>query len=359
MNEISKNTVKNEVYEQFLGANFPDIEQKTKIAFLEMARSFNLNPFKREIYLVGYRGKQGDNYNIIVGYEVYISRAMASGKLDGWQVESKIEKTTRFNSDTGQFEEISDLVATCTIWRKDFSHPFKKSVNFSEYAQKTFDYRTKTHRINAMWADKPRTMLEKVATAQAFRLAFPAELGGIGYQAEEIGHDSAANYSLAREVTPHKTPEANNGNDFSQELTLLEGCRDIGYLNAQLEAYRAHRGPAEERAIWRKAIWQNAEENQFFYDEREQKFLTESPIIAAVDEDKGGLNGDFAALDAYRIRLSTAGDLAEIEKITLEISVKYGDAREYWPEGLVDLVNNATKKVQEPGAAQDSEELIF
>lgn len=357
MNEIANKkenalkAVSDNTYEQFLGANFPDIEEKTKIAFLEMARAFNLNPFKREIYLVGYKGKKGDSYNIIVGYEVYISRAMASGMLDGFQVDSKIEKTTRFNTNTGQFEEISDLVATCTIWRKDFSQPFKKSVNFSEYAQKTFDYQTKTYRINAMWAEKSKTMLEKVALAQGLRWVFPAEVGGLGYQAEELGHNSAENYILAREVAPDKPAQSPAPQDFSQTLDFIEESEDIDYLNSQLSAYlhSEHKNPEIKRAIWL-----NAKQNGYYYDDKQKQFFPDSPII----EDDAN-NNDFEALDAYRIRLNTASNSEEIKEISQEICAKYGEGADSWPKGLIEMLNEAAKKVREQPNTQFDEEVIF
>ena len=37
-----------------------------------------------------------------------------------------------------------------------------------------------------MWASKPYTMIKKVAIAQGFRLAFPDEIGGMPYTADEL-----------------------------------------------------------------------------------------------------------------------------------------------------------------------------
>ena len=48
--------------------------------FLELCQAYKLNPFKREIYAVGY----GNKFNIITGYEVYLKRAERTGKLNGW-----------------------------------------------------------------------------------------------------------------------------------------------------------------------------------------------------------------------------------------------------------------------------------
>lgn len=147
-------------YLQSMGNKLP---AKQQTQFLEMAQGFGLNPFKREIYAVGY----GDNWNIITGYEVYLKRAERIGKLDGWS--ATIE---------GSGE---NMTATVVIHRKDWTHPFTHTVLFSECAQKTKD-----GRLNSVWGKMPSFMLKKVAIAQGFRLCFPDEFGGMPYTADEM-----------------------------------------------------------------------------------------------------------------------------------------------------------------------------
>lgn len=131
--------------------------------FVEIAKAYGLNPFKREIYCVGYGGQT----SIITGYEVYIKRAERTGKLDGWNVQ--IEGTG------------NDMKATITIYRNDWKQPFKHEVYFEEAAN-----RTKDGELNAVWKKMPRFMLKKVAIAQGFRLCFSDELGGMPYTADEL-----------------------------------------------------------------------------------------------------------------------------------------------------------------------------
>ncbi len=59
-----------------------DLTDGEKNTYLQIAKAFNLNPFKREIYVSKYNGQM----SIIVGYETYIKRAERSGMLDGWEV---------------------------------------------------------------------------------------------------------------------------------------------------------------------------------------------------------------------------------------------------------------------------------
>lgn len=147
-------------YLQGMGMNIP---QKYASQFIELAQAFQLNPFKREIYAVGY----GENWNIITGYEVYIKRAERSGKLDGWNV--KVE---------GNGENSK---AKITIYRKDWKYPFEHEVLFQEAAKKNKD-----GSLSATWRQMPHFMLKKVAIGQGFRLCFSDDFGGMPYEESEL-----------------------------------------------------------------------------------------------------------------------------------------------------------------------------
>lgn len=153
-------TAKATEYLTAMGLQLPD---KHKKMFVELSQAYGLNPFKREIYAVGY----GNNFNVITGYEVYLKRAERTGLLDGYE--------TNWEEDTNG----SIKSCTCTVYRKDRQHPTKQKVYFAEYNLGT-----------AIWKSKPHTMIEKVAIAQAFRKAFPDELGGMPYTAEEMSDNN-------------------------------------------------------------------------------------------------------------------------------------------------------------------------
>jgi len=143
-----------------IGATLNDNE---KAQFINVAVAYRLNPFKREIYCNPYETKNGRKLSIITGYEVYLKRAERVGDLDGWKV------TT-----TGYIKD-HNLKAHITIHRKSWSQPFEHEVEFSEY-----------NLNQSVWLTKPITMIKKVVTAQGFRLAFPDELGGMPYTADEL-----------------------------------------------------------------------------------------------------------------------------------------------------------------------------
>ena len=147
-----------EIVDQYLYGTGTKLNEQQKAMFLKMAQLNGLNPFRREIYAIPY----GDKFNIVTGYEVYLKRAERTGVLDGWEADMGPE---------GDY-------AYCTIYRKDRTHPISQKVWLSEYKLN-----------NRMWNEKPKMMLIKVAIATTFRRAFPDELGGLPYTADEMPTD--------------------------------------------------------------------------------------------------------------------------------------------------------------------------
>lgn len=168
-----------------------------KAAFIQIAKLYQLNPFKREIYAVKY--KEGETMSIVTGYEVYLKRAERQGPFDGCG-----EPIFEYNAD-GSLKS-----CTVTVHRKDRKFPTIKKVFYSEYVQmvdeKIWDdskkQMIKTGRKipNKFW-QKGHTMLEKVAIAQAFRAAFPDEMGGMPYTSDELPET----VDIVAEVTNEKS----------------------------------------------------------------------------------------------------------------------------------------------------------
>ena len=141
----------------------PTASDKELGLFIQLCKAFQLNPFKREIYLVKYGTYPA---TIMTGYEVYLKRAERSNKYGGMKAWTE-----------GEGDNLKALVK---VYRKDWNQPLEHEVDYPEYVQ-----RKKDGTINKFWASKPKTMLKKVAISQAFRLAFPDELAGMPYVQEE------------------------------------------------------------------------------------------------------------------------------------------------------------------------------
>lgn len=123
---------------------------------LALANYLGLDPVKKQVHMVPF----GKSVQLIVSYLEYIKRAERSGKLNGWQV---------------QIVEQPEVKAKVTIWRKDWEKPFEWEVYLKEAQRNT-----------PTWREMPLFMLRKVAIAQAFRIAFPEEVGELPYEEAEM-----------------------------------------------------------------------------------------------------------------------------------------------------------------------------
>lgn len=208
-------------YLKGMGMRIPD---KYATQFIELCKAYQLNPFKRECYAVGY----GDNWNIITGYEVYLKRAERTGKLDGWDcvVENQ-----------GQ-----QMVAKLTIYRKDWQHPFHHFVMYNEAVQKKKDGSP-----NSMWVKMASFMLRKVCIAQGFRLCFPDELGGMPYTSDEVPEIEQSERNITNEATSNfvkhdeTSQNVSNIDDISEKFKkLLDDYKSkLGkYYDTALEAFQ-------------------------------------------------------------------------------------------------------------------------
>ena len=127
--------------------------------FLRICKENDLNPFKREAHLVKY--SPNAPAQIIIGYETYLRRAANSGRWNGEKCWTEGEG--------------KDLKACINIFIKGWENPFYHEVFLREYERQT-----------TIWREKPITMLKKIVRAQAYRLAFPIEAGGLPYIEEEF-----------------------------------------------------------------------------------------------------------------------------------------------------------------------------
>ncbi len=133
---------------------------------LQVCKTFNLNPLKREVYFVKYGTEP---MQILTGYEVYLKRADRSEKYGG------MKAWTEGSVETG------DLKGCIEVYRLGWDRPLYHEVDYAEYVQKKKD-----GSVNRFWSSKPKTMIKKVATSQAFRLAFPDEFDGMPYTTDEV-----------------------------------------------------------------------------------------------------------------------------------------------------------------------------
>ncbi len=172
-------------------------EGETK-QFIEIARSFALNPFKREIYVTVFNKNDPEKrqLSIVIGYEVYLKRAERIRSLDGWKCWTE--------------GAVPNMKAVVQIYRKDRQFPFQWEVPYSEALQTD-----KYGKPNRFWTKMPGHMLKKVCISQGFRLCFPDDLGGIPYTDAEMPPHEYADFETvptqaddtASVAQPYPTPE--------------------------------------------------------------------------------------------------------------------------------------------------------
>jgi phage recombination protein Bet len=171
--------VDSKTVEDFIFGSKLGLTPEQKALAIRIAIEFNLNPFKREVHFV----KFGDKFNIITGYEVYLKRAERSRNWAGFKP---------WVEGNGQ-----DMRAYVEVWRKDWTHSLIHSVPMTEYYRETNS-----------WKKMPETMLKKVAIAQAFRMAFPDELGGMPYTSDELPPDMNGE---AKQIEPPPPTKVKSG----------------------------------------------------------------------------------------------------------------------------------------------------
>ena len=193
---------------------FPSGTSKAEQAYcFSVARELCLNPITKEIFFVNRRQKIGDKWfnkvEPMVGRDGFLSIAHRTNQFAGIETTACIREVPMLED--GQWQIKHQLVAECTVWRKDCSRPFTAQVAYNEYCQKTSEGSP-----TKFWAEKPETMLKKVAESQALRKAF--NIHGV-YCPEEVG----AGFEMANGDIVGQTIEA--------DCTRIESTTDKSHLS--------------------------------------------------------------------------------------------------------------------------------
>jgi len=167
---------------------FPAGASKAEMQYcFSVAKTLALNPILKEVQFVPRRARIGDKWvnkvEPMVGRDGFLSIGHRTNQLAGIETTATIRDIPQLEN--GKWVVKPQLVAECVVWRKDSSKPFTTQVSYNEYCQKTADGNP-----TKFWAEKPETMLKKVAESQALRKAFnihgvycPEELGA-GFETE-------------------------------------------------------------------------------------------------------------------------------------------------------------------------------
>lgn len=151
------------------------------LMFVELGKQTGLNPFKREIWCVKYKGQA----QIFVGRDGYRIGAQRHHDYE-YHIVDAVYSNDKFGMANGQVLHQYDiqgrgklLGAYAVVKRKSAAREMFVYVEFEEYKQP-----------HGLWLTKPATMIKKVAEAQCLRMAFQDTFAGT-YCPEEMPEDAS------------------------------------------------------------------------------------------------------------------------------------------------------------------------
>lgn len=147
------------------------------VLFMRLCQSQGLNPFTRDAYLVKYGNSPAQ---IIVGKGALEKRAARCDRYRGFEagiIVRRPDGALEWRTGTFYLPEDQLVGGWAKVYVDGFTHPVEAAVSMREY-----------NSGKSTWAQKPATMIRKVAKAQALREAFPEDLAGM-HEAEEYGMD--------------------------------------------------------------------------------------------------------------------------------------------------------------------------
>lgn len=167
-----------ETVKQYLVKGNGNVSDQEVFLFVKMCQAQRLNPFVTgEVYLIKF-GQQPAQ--MVVGYDTYKRRAEENPQY--------LFKESGIIVCRGQSGEIVQKKGACLYPSETLVggwcevHKLKGNTEVKTYKEVGFSEYDKG---NAIWKEKPCTMIEKVAISQCFREAFPKDYEGL-YTAEEL-----------------------------------------------------------------------------------------------------------------------------------------------------------------------------
>ncbi len=154
----------------------PSISSAEFNILMNICRMMHLNPFAKDVYIIKYDKNSPAQY--VISKDAFMKAAAADPAYDGMEsgvVVKKSDGTIEYRSGALYDPEDEKLLGGwAQVYRKDRKIPDRAEVTFREY-----------DKGKSTWKEIPGTMIEKVATAQALRRAFPNGMSGI-YTEDEI-----------------------------------------------------------------------------------------------------------------------------------------------------------------------------
>ena len=199
----------------------PNIQQREN--FLLTCLTNNLNPIKKQVYLIGFESKSGPIFNEIISVTGQTAIASRTGEYAG-------VSQPRF---TFKNDKIDSCSVTVTRLVKGQKCEFAGQAYFEERSKDNFG------NIKKEFQNQPRTMLEKCARAIALRNAFPEELGNYYEEAEINFVDSPVTNNNSKETKVFiSNTQKVELNELLKTASKLSGKSSEEIIKKILEAFK-------------------------------------------------------------------------------------------------------------------------
>jgi phage recombination protein Bet len=187
----------------FAHIGIEDAPDADKQVFHYVCQNTGLDPFRRQIYMIGRKEKGRDGkpdrikYTIQTGIDgfrlIAEDHPQYAGTLDPeWCGPDGVWRET-------WTEKLPPVMARVKVLRHDRQHPIALPVRFNEFSATNYDGTS----LQGQWRTKPAHMIAKVAEAASLRKAFPRQLAGV-YTDDEMANADRQHHDHA--VTDHGAP---------------------------------------------------------------------------------------------------------------------------------------------------------
>lgn len=211
----------------------PDTPQPDLKVFLHQCQRTGLDPFARQIYLIGRWDSraQAKRYTIQTGIDGLRVVAARSADYAG-QTEPQWCGPDGVWRDVWP-ERTAPVAARVGVYRNGFAVPLYATAHFDEYCATD-----RNGKPTGMWRSMPRLMIAKVAEALALRKAFPQDLSGL-YISEEMDADrtqSAPAAPAAQPVGRQRPPQPKPG--VAGDQSYVTGPAEEVTRSSEIDRFR-------------------------------------------------------------------------------------------------------------------------
>lgn len=231
-----------------------DVTQADLAIFLTQSKRTGLDPFSRQIYMIGRKQKTANGYETKQTIQVGIDGLRAIAHRVAQQCHEVFSMSDTLWADkTGVWHDVwlsPEPPSAAKVSVKRGGGVFSAVAIFKEYAP------IYNGKLSGMWSSKPALMIAKCAEALALRKAFPSDMSGIYTddemsRAEDVSTPTVVETSAQQQAeTTARKPLLATQEQRDQILEMLAeaGIRDRMVQISYLKHLKLHIPPTKEEA---------------------------------------------------------------------------------------------------------------